>query len=330
MSPKTITSDTLQTSVIIKTDMRHNFFTVSLANNIPVLKRSIPQINRFYDHPEFSIICPSSDVELFSKEFQIFPNIKIIPENTLISFDKFFIRANAYYTEKTGKTYTGTRLGWYYQQVLKISFLIEQQSVTLPIVMWDADTIMLSKIEFFNKNHSVLYGSLLEFHQPYFQSLTPILGVLPAGFKAFTVQFFSCTKAEQAFLISKLNQYMSRSQNTPSAQWIADVVIKAVIDTHGDFDVSLFSEQELVGLSNILCSGQPQRPLAYLRWGFEGILGSAQIFWVTLLGFNHLTYENVDSILHQKQGWFKLLAFTLKEFYRQKLKIRTAPSLPKS
>lgn len=310
--------------------MRHNFFTVSLANNIPVLKRSIPQVNRFYDDPNFSIICPNSAVELFSKEFQVFPNIKIIPEDTLLSFDTFVIKANAYFKAKTGKTYTGTRLGWYYQQVLKISFLIEQPAVSLPIVMWDADTIMLSEIEFFNKNGSVLYGSLLEFHRPYFQSLTPILGALPKRFKAFTIQFFSCTKAEQSFLINKLNQYVPRLQSTPTAHWIADIIIKTVIDTHEGFDVSLFSEQELVGLSNILCSEQPQRSLAYLRWGFEGILSRSQIFWVTRLGFNHLTYENVDSILHQKQGWLKLLVFTLKEFYRQKLKIRTAHSSTKS
>jgi hypothetical protein len=310
--------------------MRHNFFTVSLANNIPVLKRSIPQINRFYDDPKFSIICPNSAVELFSKELQIFPNIKIISEDTLLSFDTFAIKANAYFKAKTGKRYTGTRLGWYYQQVLKISFLIDQQAVNLPIVMWDADTIMLSEIEFFNKNRSILYGSLLEFHRPYFQSLAPILGALPANIKAFTIQFFSCTTVEQSFLISKLNQYMPRSENTPPAQWIADIIIKTVIDTHEGFDVSLFSEQELVGLSNILCSDQSQSSLAYLRWGFEGILSHAQVFWVTLLGFKHLTYENVDSILHQKQGWLKLMVFTLKEFYRQKLKIRTAHSLTKS
>lgn len=310
--------------------MRHHFFTVSLAQNIPVLKRSILQINRFYDDPEFSIICPSVSLRLFSKEFQIFQNVKIISEEKIISFDSFSLKANSYYTAKTGKVYSGSRLGWYYQQVLKISFLIDQQTVNLPIVMWDADTIMLSKIEFFSKNYSVLYGSLLEFHQPYFQSLLPIFGSLPPRFKAFTVQFFSCTTVEQSFLISKLNQYVQRSQNTSSAHWIADIVIKTVIDTHQDFDVSLFSEQELVGLSNILCSSQPQRSLAYLRWGFEGILSHAQMFWVTLLGFNHLTYENVDSILHQKQGWLKLLAFTLKEFFRQKLKIRTARSLTKS
>lgn len=309
--------------------MRHNFFTVSLPNNIPILKKSIPQVNRFYDDPEFSIICPNSAVELFSKEFQVFPNVKIISENTLISFDNFSVRANAYFTAKTGKTYTGTRLGWYYQQVLKISFLIEQNALTLPIVMWDADTIMLSKIDFFTKNCSVLYGSLLEFHQPYFQSVTPILGALPTRFYAFTIQFFSCTNAEHSFLIGKLNQYVPRSQGTSNAQWVTDIIIKTVVDTHEGFDVSLFSEQELVGLSNILCSAQQQRSLAYLRWGFEGILSDAQIFWVSLLGFKHITYENVDSILHQRQGWMKLLAFTLKEFYRQKLKIRTAHSLTK-
>lgn len=310
--------------------MRHNFFTVSLAQNIPVLKRSIPQINRFYDDPAFSIICPNSVVSLFSKEFQTFPNVKIIPEDTLISFDNFSIRANKYFNLKTGKKYLGTRLGWYYQQVLKLSFLLEQQSARLPIVMWDADTIILSKITFFDKSRSALYGSLLEFHQPYFQSMTHILGVLPPRFKAFTIQFFSSTQKEQAFLIRKLDKYLPRPQHISTPEWIADIVIRAVVDTHSDFDVSLFSEQELVGLSNILCSSQPQRSLAYLRWGFEGVLSHAQILWVTLLGFKHITYENMDSILHQKQGWLKLLAFTIKEFYRQKLKIRTVRSLTKS
>lgn len=309
--------------------MRYHFFTVSLAQNIPVLKRSIPQINRFYNKPVFSIICPSSSVELFHKEFQIFSNVRIISEEMLISFDDFSVKASKYFTAKTGKAYTGNRLGWYYQQVLKISFLMDQQSANLPIVMWDADTIILSKIDFFNKNSSILYGSLLEFHHPYFQSVIPILGILPKNFNAFTIQFFSMTKVEQAFLMAKLNQYISHPQNAPSSQWIADIIIKTVVDTHNDFDVSLFSEQELVGLSNILCSGQQQRSLAYLRWGFEGMLSKAQILWVTLLGFKHITYENVDSILHKKQGWIKLLAFTAKEFFRQKLKIRASQSFTK-
>jgi hypothetical protein len=304
--------------------MRHNFFTVSLANNLPTLKRSIPQINRFYGTPDFSIICPSASVELFSKEFQVFQNVKIISEETLISFDSFSSRAAKYFTANTGKKYSGTRLGWYYQQVLKISFLIQQQAANLPIVMWDADTIIVSKIVFFYKDHSILYGSLLEFHQPYFQSLARVLGTLPSEFQAFTIQFFSCTKVEQEFLVSNLNQYLLRSGYSLTPEWIADIVIRAVIDTHSDFDVSLFSEQELVGLSNMLCSDQPQRPLAYLRWGFEGILSPIQLFWVRLLGFKHITYENIDSIQHKRQGWLKLLAFTAKEFYRQKLKIRNA------
>ena len=304
--------------------MRHKFFTVSLAKNIPVLKRSIPLINRFYGQPDFSIICPENTIELFNFEFKAFKNVKIISETSLINFDYFCVRAKAYLAQITGNEYLGTRLGWYYQQVLKISFLAEQAENNLPIVMWDADTIMLSKIAFFRNNHSVLYGSMLEFHRPYFQTMARIFEALPTVFSAFTVQFFTSTKDERVFLLRKLEQYMLRNESMRQPEWIAEIIIKSVVDTHASFEGSLFSEQELVGLSNILCIKREQRPLAYLRWEFEGILSAAQIVWVTLLGFKHVTYENVDALIDKKQRWVRLLIFTAKEFYRQKLKIHTA------
>ena len=52
------------------------------------------------------------------------------------------------------------RLKWYYQQILKISFAVNfTQKNNENLIIWDADTIILKKIEFFKNNKSIKYGN---------------------------------------------------------------------------------------------------------------------------------------------------------------------------
>ena len=59
--------------------------------------------------------------------------------------------------------------------------------------MWDADTIPLNKIKFFNvKNEPISYGSFYEYHKPYFEFNKIIFGksYKPLSFAA-TIQFYA-------------------------------------------------------------------------------------------------------------------------------------------
>ena len=181
--------------------------------------------------------------------------------------------------------------------------------------MWDADTIPLTALKFFEAtgNYSFQYGSLSEFNQPYFDTLKNVLPSLPTNFRACTIQFFSCSRLEQEALIAHLSQLYPRAAHQTWAVWISEIMIKAVLKTHRTFVGSLFSEQELIGLSNMLIHRSTQVPLKHLRWGIEGRLSSTQLALVRLMGFAHLSYENPTAVLSQAQSWKSLLRLIHKE-----------------
>ena len=299
------------------------FFSVTLEANIPTLKISIPLINRYYNNPKFVIICPDSSLNRFINTFQTFSNVTIVSEASLISLSQFTKIATESAKRLSIADVKTERLGWYYQQALKLSFLLSLQGADCNAVMWDADTIPLTTIQFFEAtgNYSLKYGSLSEFNQPYFDTLKNVLPRLPTRFLACTIQFFSCSKLEQDALVAHLSQLHPRPANQPWAHWISEIMIVAVLKTHGVFSGSLFSEQELVGLSNMLIHPSRQVPLKHLRWGIEGRLSNAQLMLARMMGFVHLTYENPNAVLSQSQGWKSLVQLMHKEsrhFYRSR------------
>ena len=310
---------------MIDTTMQINFFTVSLPENIPTLKISIEQINSYYQSPSFTIICPDLSADLFTENLAAFNNIQILRESSILDLAHFKKLVSQYLISLNVTIEPNNLLGWYYQQALKLAFLMSQPHDRLPLVMWDADTIPVEKISFFNENHSILYGSALEFHRPYFQTMQQVFGKLPPRFAAFTIQFFTCTAQESVCLRERLERFLPRPATSSIADWVSQIIIQSVYNTHHTFDGSLFSEQELVGLCHLLSSGEKQRPLVYLRWGFNGLVSSAQMRLIKRLGFKHITYENIGNLFNKKQGWLSLLIFIAKQIYRQRLRPFIAP-----
>jgi hypothetical protein len=295
------------------------FFTVSLAENIPVLQLSIPEINRFYDNPSFRIVCPTAALPEFQTAFGHYINVHIIPETDYLTFDAFKESAQNYLATTGMDTDSIARLGWYYQQSLKITYLIDGTNKNDLVVMWDADTIPLKKIIFFNKQKPQLYGSKIEFHRPYFETLSSIFEPFPRTFYAFTIQFFNCTNHDVIYLTSRLNSYYKKSPKETTGTWITKIIIKLTTDAHGTLANSGFSEQELVGIATMLNNNFLQKPLIYLRGGFNGIMTKRQTSFVRLMGFKHITYEKIAHLRGKTQTWLALLSFVLKQLIYQRL-----------
>ena len=293
------------------------FFCVSLIENKDTIKKSILIMNKLYIRPSFTIICPQNSINEFKNEFYNYSNVEIIDENSILPMQEFLKVAIEIFNMKNLdiKNLKHFRLNWYYQQVLKISFLLSNNKNDKKIVMWDADTIPLKKIKFFKKEKSLLYGSLSEYNTPYFETIRTIFGELPKKYRAFTVQFFSCTQKEINFLIKKFENYLPR-ENEQNGKWVSKIILKGVIETHGTLAGSLISEQEVVGISNLMFqnSVQKQKKIIYIRFRLTGLLDKNQIQLIKYLGFTHLTYE-MWSIVNKKQKWGELLTIVLKEYY---------------
>ena len=65
-----------------------NICQVSLSGNIPIINENMNNFENFYEKNSFYIIVPNKDKKLFKKKIKK-KNVKVITENSIISFSKF-------------------------------------------------------------------------------------------------------------------------------------------------------------------------------------------------------------------------------------------------
>jgi hypothetical protein len=291
------------------------FFSVSLKNNINTLERSIERLNTYYNYPTYFLIVPDREIDEFRSRLTKFQNVVLIRESTILSFEQFRRCVDGIKFSVNADIH---RLGWYYQQALKLSFLFDSR-LSFPCVMWDADTMPLKKIDFFEGGASLLYGSLAEFHSPYFTTMREVFKVPACGHLAFTIQFFTCTLQERDCLFRSLNSYNSIGVGERISCWIAGNIMRSVVAAHRAIDGSLFSEQELVGISHYLSNSRRQRPIKYMRWNISGYLDERQLCILRMLGFYHITYEKPE-FFAPRQTWTGLLSAIVHATMRQEIR----------
>jgi len=305
-----------------------NICQVSLARDISLVEDNYKNFLKFYKNLKFYIICPEKDVPLFQKNFN-FKNCNIINEKEILSLSNFKNFFNELSNNLIYKDYFEQRLNWYYQQVLKISYIINFiEKNNEKIIIWDADTIILKKIEFFNKDKSNNYGTLFEFHRAYFSTVKRIFDILPSIFISSLTQFISISLKDNDILKKRLNNFMEKkSMNT--SEWISKIVLKAVFDEHQIFNGSMFSEYELIGISKILNNDDKQKPLFTLRSGLDGKLSNFQKIFCKFFNIYHVTYEHSHpnkfskGMLNRQQNnirFFRIILSDAVKFYLRNLR----------
>ena len=137
-----------------------NICQVSLARDIPIILENFYSFKKIYKSFRIFIICPVSEINLFKKKLH-YSEFKFINENDLISIQEFKAIYDDLRDPNKHQELLKNRLSWYYQQVLKLSFILQfVEHNKENIIIWDADTLILKKIEFFKDKKSILYGTL--------------------------------------------------------------------------------------------------------------------------------------------------------------------------
>jgi len=294
-----------------------NICQVSLKGNIPIIKENLKNFNKLYTDNYFYIVCPKKDKKFFSKKIK---NNKVffIEEESLIKFSKFKKISNNYLKKTIYYDKIQDRLTWYYQQILKIAFLInfaEQKKEN--IIIWDADTILIDKITFFKKKNSNYHGTTSYFHKAYYSTNSFILGKLPNYFISSLTQFTSITPNEINFLVKKLSNKKKRLKNT--SEWITHIIMKSISTVHLQYNGSMFSEYELIGESNLLYNFKKQELVSGLRDHLNGKLTNLQISILKYLGFKYIAYEHTHEnekskkMLTRQQTWIIFLKILIKK-----------------
>ena len=301
-----------------------NICQVSLPGNLPIILENYRNFSNLYTDINFYIICPKSQVSFFKKKLN-YINIYIISEDQIISFSKFKKISNNFLKKKNYYKKIQPRLKWYYQQILKISFVIDFINKNKKnIIIWDADTIILKKIVFFKHNSSVSYGTTSEYHKAYYETNQKILKKLPNYYISCLAQFISISIDDNNILQKKLNNFKKRKGSI--SYWLSHLVFKAICDTHYNYNGSMFSEYELIGQSKLVCKKNTQTLISGLREELNGKLTSTQKKIAKILGYSYIAYEHSRSdnlsknMLKRDQTWFffikLLLRKTSNKFFR--------------
>lgn len=84
--------------------------------------------------------------------------------------------------------------GWYFQQLLKFAFAFQKVEDNHYLI-WDADTVPLRPMEFFDEQGRMLFTTAEEFHPPYFQTYEKLLGHDPRREFSFISQHIIIRKS---------------------------------------------------------------------------------------------------------------------------------------
>ena len=294
-----------------------NICQVSLSGNIPIIHENMNNFENFYEKNFFYIIVPNKDKKLFNKKIKK-KNTKIINENSIISFSKFKKISNKYLKHSSYYKKIQNRLTWYYQQVLKISFLIDfVENKKESMVIWDADTILIKRLNFFQNDFSYYYGTTSYFYKAYFFTNKLILNDLPKYFISSLAQFISVTPKETKFLVGKLKKKKKRLNKT--SEWITHIIMDSVVKTHKIYNGSMFSEYELIGQSQLIFNYKKQILISGIRENLNGKLSNLQKNILKFLGFKYIAYEHTYRNMHslnmlkREQTWAKFFWILIKK-----------------
>lgn len=198
--------------------------------HIEIAKVVLNQVKRFFQAKQIYVITNASHFEKFQS--LSLTNLVFVNENEL--FDQFnFHSISDFLKQKIKKE---DRAGWYFQQFLKmeISKIIQSDYY----IIWDADTIPLKPIDFFDEYDKVLIQKSEENHDPYFETLQNILRIT----KSVNYSFISEHFMVQTKLMQKM--LLKISTNAGDLDWPYYILENIAAK---DISLSGFSEYETYG-----------------------------------------------------------------------------------
>ncbi len=278
---------------------KYIFVTVSLLDNLDAVYLSIFKLNKFYKISKYVVIVPKNDIEFFKNKLKVYDNVEIIEEDKICCKKEFFNLCNLLIKSKN-KTQP-FRKSWYYQQTLKLSYVANRKFFSNNnLVIWDADTIPIKKIKLFdNYNQPCLYGSVYEYHPPYFMINKILLGSKSLTLNLSCInQFVALNLQIRKDLRKFLLSFNTSNKIKNNDLFVANVILKALaisqnINLNNE---SKFSEYEFIGnfiLNRYNKSKKEQKRIKFFRNNVDGNLNLLQKIILYVFNYKHITYEKI-------------------------------------
>lgn len=254
-----------------------------------MLRTAVRQSLALFKPDRIVVAVPKGDVK--AVQAGLGSNAMVIDENSLLdNFDRsaFQQRPIPYFPRS---------FGWYLQQILKLEYC--RQTEAEHCLVWDADTVPLKPIEFFNGEGRIYLTSAAEFHAPYFYTFEKLMGRPATATNSFISQHMLVRSESMRSLCRKIEQEHAKS-------WTD--ALGDILEKHPDRP-NLFSEYETY--ANYMLLFEPEavqvRELTWARcespqaWGLpEWALREARG-----RGLDFAAYESKDA------AWSRLLLKSL-------------------
>ncbi len=300
--------------------MKFQILFVSLVHEINKIYFTIKVMKKYYPEIDFVLVVPKNELKTFQIKFSDFNDINIVDENKIINKAKY-ISLYKNYIYNNGK-FKDNISGWYYQQLLKLNYcLVNSIDNKKPIVIWDADTIPLKKINFFSqKNNLNLYASKYEYLDNYYLTNKIILGDNIHRPKYSFVTQFSVLREKDKILLREAIFISNKRKNIINDEYF---ILRSVLNAvsinlnQSNVNIPFFSEYELIGtflLNKYKIRKNQQKPINFFRDFVDGKLNNFQKSILIIFDFKHLTYEkHID--LNKNQTYYNLLLGIFLNFF---------------
>ena len=181
--------------------------------------------------------------------------------------------------------------GWYFQQFLKMSFC-NFPGVANYYLIWDSDTVLLKKLEFFDNEGNVLINPKKAHHKPYFILINKLLGYEKQVNYSFISEHLMVKTEYMKELLCSL-----KSKTPKNSTWI-ELILKNIDNKY--LEKSGFSEYETYGnfIARNHTGSFKYRPIKSIRIGsklFGNIPDKYNIFSLMLLGYSFVSFEKWHS-----------------------------------
>ena len=183
--------------------------------------------------------------------------------------------------------------------MLKILFSITYELNDSYLVIWDADTIPLGRLDFVKRGKVMLYGTPYEYCVEYYKQIRNLTGHDYKPRYSYVTQF-SCLSARTQKALRAI--FLDHTISERADYQVAEKILSSVCEVSVSLGNSDFSEYELIGYINQNLYTGSQKKLFFLRWGLERRLTNLQCSILSFIGYIHVTYEQ-PTFFDEELGW---------------------------
>lgn len=230
--------------------------TACRSADLPILRLACEGLRRFAPPGKLYVITAGTNLAKFGK---VLPAaVEVLDEDTVIPDMKL---ADLPQLSLPGFPQGA---GWYFQQLLKLGFAFREPRDDYYLI-WDADTVLLRSLRFFDDRDRMLLTVADENHRPYFDTYRHLLKEEPNRDCSFIAQHMVAHKPAVREMLNQIDR------NFPGNESWAWKIMRNLRGT----STNLFSEYEMLG--NFVKNHYPEsvatRELHWLRDGSRRVRG---------------------------------------------------------